>query len=163
MKHIVHPFEFDEYPSSSELNPSDQELLEAARRATATSYAPYSHYHVGAAVKLENGTIVTGSNQENIAFPAGLCAERVALFAAVSKYPGVAIESIAISAKAENFEVPDPVPPCGICRQAIAEYEMKFDRKIRILLSGEKGKVLVIESMELLLPLMFREKGLLQP
>ncbi|MCK9204448.1 MAG: cytidine deaminase [Bacteroidales bacterium] len=163
MKHIVQTIDFQEYLSSAELPGQDRELLETARAATLTSYAPYSHYHVGAAVRLTGGQIVTGSNQENISFPAGLCAERVALFAAVSQFPGIAIEAIAISARADNFDVTEPVPPCGMCRQAIAEYEMKFNKGIRIILGGETGKALVIDNMEQLLPLMFREKGLVKP
>ncbi|MCK9421169.1 MAG: cytidine deaminase [Bacteroidales bacterium] len=163
MKNITHTIDYQEYNSSSELPVPDQELLEAARSAISTSYAPYSHYHVGAAVKLANGVIFSGSNQENMAFPAGLCAERVAIFAAASNSPDVVIEAIAVSAKADNFEVSEPVPPCGMCRQAIVEYEMKFNHHIRIILSGEKGKVMVIEGMDKLLPFMFREMGLVKP
>jgi len=160
MKNITHSFEFQEFGSSAELMVSDQELLESARAATASAYAPYSHYHVGAAVKLANGKVFSGSNQENMAFPAGLCAERVAVFAASSNFPDVAITAIAITAKAETFEVTEPVPPCGMCRQAIVEYEMKFNQNIRIILSGEKGKVLIIDGMNKLLPFMFFEIGL---
>jgi cytidine deaminase len=163
MKIIKHSFEYQVYQSLEELSLPDMELLEKAHAATATAYAPYSRYHVGAAVKLTNGFIIHGSNQENMSFPAGLCAERVAVFAASSQHPGVPIETIAISAKAELFEVSDPVPPCGMCRQAIVEYEMKQGKKIRIILGGEKGRIFVIDGMENLLPLMFHEKGLVKP
>lgn len=163
MKNITQTFDYLEYNSSAELPAPDRELLEVSRTATSTSYAPYSHYHVGAAVRLANGMVFSGSNQENMAFPAGLCAERVAVFAASSNLPDVAIEAIAISAKADNFEVSEPVPPCGMCRQAIVEYEMKFNHHIRVILSGEKGKVLVIDGMDKLLPLMFLAKGLVKP
>jgi len=162
MKHIQQTIAYQEYGPSEELPVADQELLKAARNATHSSYAPYSHYHVGAAVRLANGKIITGSNQENIAFPAGLCAERVAVFAAASAYPDVAIESIAISATADSFQVTEPVTPCGMCRQAIIEYEMKFNTKIRVILSGETGKTLIVDGMETLLPLTFKEKGLVQ-
>jgi len=162
MKHIQQTIVYQEYGPFEELPVADQELLQAARNATHSSYAPYSHYHVGAAVRLANGKTITGANQENIAFPAGLCAERVAVFAAASAYPDVAIESIAISATADSFQVTEPVAPCGMCRQAIIEYEMKFNTKIRVILGGETGKTLIVDGMETLLPLSFKEKGLVQ-
>ncbi|MDP1621441.1 MAG: cytidine deaminase [Bacteroidales bacterium] len=160
MKQITHSFDYQIFDSHLELPVSDQELLEKAKEAIAGSYAPYSHYHVGAAVKLANGQIVTGSNQENMSFPAGLCAERVAVFAAMANFPGVPVDAIAISAVSDDFEVSEPVPPCGICRQAIVEFEMKFNNKIRIILGGKTGKVFVFHGMGNLLPLAFHEKGL---
>ena len=160
MKQITHSFDYQIFDSASELQLSDRELLNQAKEAIAGSYAPYSRYHVGAAVKLANGEVVTGSNQENMAFPAGLCAERVAVFAASSKYPDVPVAAIAISAKSDDFEVSDPVPPCGMCRQAVVEYEMKFSNKIRIILGGQTGKVFIFNGMGSLLPLAFQEKGL---
>lgn len=150
------------YENAGELNPEDAALLTLAREATATSYAPYSRYHVGAAVKLANGTLFKGSNQENISFPAGLCAERVAIFAAMASFPEETVEVVAISATADDFEVDEPVPPCGICRQAMLEYEMKSGKTIRLILGGEKGKVFVIEGVRQLLPLAFMEKGLIK-
>jgi len=149
-----------EYDSIEELPPSDRVLLEHAKKAVDSAYAPYSHYRVGAAVRMGNSKIITGSNQENMAFPSGLCAERVALFAATSANPGIAVEAIAITAKSLQFPVNKPVTPCGSCRQAIIEYEMLSHEKIRIILTGETGKVLIIEGMETLLPLSFREDGL---
>ena len=160
MKQITHSFDYQIFDSASELQLSDRELLNQAKEAIAGSYAPYSRYHVGAAVKLANGEVVTGSNQENMAFPAGLCAERVAVFAASSKFPDVPVAAIAISAKSDDFEVSDPVPPCGMCRQAVVEYEMKFNNKIRIILGGQTGQVFVFPGMGTLLPLAFHEKGL---
>ena len=160
MKTSTCSFEYQVYPSSSELPASDRELLVKAREAVASSHAPYSRYHVGAAVKLANGVIFTGSNQENMAFPAGLCAERVAVFAAVSAFPGVAVAAVAITAVADAFEVDEPVPPCGMCRQAIVEYEMKYGNKIRIILGGQSGEVFIVHGMESLLPLTFHEAGL---
>jgi cytidine deaminase len=149
-----------EYDSADELPATDRELLDRAKNVVDSAYAPYSHYRVGAAVKMRNGNIITGSNQENMAFPSGLCAERVALYAAASANPGVPVEAIAITARSEQFRVDEPVPPCGSCRQAMIEYEMYSHQKIRVILMGEYGKVLVIESMEALLPLSFKEDGL---
>ena len=149
-----------EYDSMEELPAPDRGLLEHAKKAVESAYAPYSHYKVGAAVRMGNGKIITGSNQENMAFPSGLCAERVALFAAAAANPGIAVEAIAITSKSLQFPVEKPVTPCGSCRQAIIEYEMLSHEKIRIILMGETGKVLIIEGMEALLPLSFKEDGL---
>lgn len=152
--------EYEEYSSAQELLPADRELMELARKATATSHAPYSGYHVGAAVRLANGAVVTGSNQENMSFPAALCAERVAVFAAAATYPEVPMATLAITARADSFPVTEPVPPCGMCRQAIVEYEFLYGNKIRILLAGETGRVLLVNGMSSLLPLTFHEPGL---
>jgi cytidine deaminase len=160
MQKITHSFEYQVYNSASELPAPDRELLEQARQAVSSSHAPYSRYHVGAAAMLANGRVFQGSNQENMSFPAGLCAERVAVFAAVSAFPDVPVAAVAITAVADAFEVSEPVPPCGMCRQAIVEYEMKYGNKIRLILGGQSGKVFVIEGMETLLPLSFRETGL---
>jgi len=160
MQLITNSFNYIEYASEAELVNEYRDLLNNARIASISSHAPYSHYHVGAAVQMADGSIITGSNQENMSFPAGICAERVALFAAASKFPEMAIKSIAISAKSDSFPVVEPVPPCGICRQAILEYELKFQNKIQMILAGEKGKVFVIEGIQNLLPLAFVEKGL---
>jgi cytidine deaminase len=145
-----------------ELLPADLELFQFAREAVKTSHAPYSKYHVGAAVRLSNGLIFKGSNQENISFPVGLCAERVAVFSAMAAHPYASIESLAITAVADEFEVSEPVPPCGMCRQAVLEFEMKFNNPIRLILGGHSGKVLIIEGMRNLLPLAFVEKGLVK-
>jgi len=162
MKQITHSFEYDIYDSFHELQLNDRELLEKAREAISGSYAPYSHYHVGAAVRLANGQVITGSNQENMSFPVGLCAERVAVFAAASNFPDVNVDALAITALSDNFEISDPVPPCGMCRQAIVEYEIKFNHRIRIILSGQTGKVFVFNGMGTLLPLAFKEPGLVR-
>ncbi len=160
MKQITHSFDYQIYDSALELPISDRELLDKAKEAISGSYAPYSRYHVGAAVKLANGELVLGSNQENMSFPAGLCAERVAVFAAAANFPDIPVAAVAISARSDDFEVSQPVPPCGMCRQAIVEYEMKFSNKIRIILGGQSGKVFVFHGMGMLLPLAFEEKGL---
>ncbi|MBC7861760.1 MAG: cytidine deaminase, partial [Bacteroidia bacterium] len=121
-----------------------------------TAYAPYSKFYVGAALLLENGEVVTGSNQENAAYPSGLCAERVAIYYAGARFPGVTIKTLVISCKATGIKLNQPVSPCGACRQAIAEYETRQKEKIRIIMSGEVGPLLASEGIENLLPLMFK-------
>lgn len=138
-----------------ELNTDDLELLEAARQATYRSYAPYSHFSVGAAARLANGTIVTGSNQENAAYPSGLCAERTALFYANAQYPDQAIDTLAIAARNERGDfLSAPIPPCGACRQVMLETEQRFQRPMRILLFGTKG-IYEVKDAGSLLPLSF--------
>ena len=117
-----------------ELNEADRELMDAAIDATRRSYSPYSKFSVGAAVRLQSGTIVTGSNQENAAYPSGLCAERTTLFYANSRYPEEAVETLAIAAKNEQGFLESPIPPCGACRQVMLETEERFKRPMRILL-----------------------------
>ena len=148
-----------EYDSANELQPEDQKLIEKARKITENSYAPYSHFHVGAALVLENGKIVTGTNQENAAYPSGLCAERVALFWANSEYPDVAVKAIAIAVKTDKGFLKNPAPPCGSCRQVLLETETRFETPIRIILAGNE-KIQVIENARSLLPINFDEKFL---
>ncbi len=151
---------FEEYDHLEELNPQDRALIEEAIRALEKAYAPYSLYHVGAALLLEDGKIITGNNQENVAYPSGLCAERVAVFYASSQFPDKKIKSIAITAKADNFIIKEPVAPCGACRQVISEYEGKQNEAIRIILKAEEGKILIFKRVEDLLPLMFKAEEL---
>ena len=146
--------------SSDDLLPDDLKLLNSAAESVKSSYSPYSHYRVGAAVLLTNGVIITGSNQENMAFPSGLCAERVALFAAASGHPGTGIRSIAITAQSEDFPVNEPVSPCGACRQAMIEYENNQGQPIRLILGSESGKTILVNSVGDLLPLSFKEEKL---
>lgn len=150
----------EEYKALQSLPEKDQWLLELAGQAMAGSYAPYSAFRVGAAVLLENGELVLGSNQENAAYPSGLCAERVALFQAKSRFPDVAVKSIALTAKADHYEVDHPITPCGACRQVIAEAENRQAGKIRLIMKGETGAILAVDGIENLLPLMFREEKL---
>jgi cytidine deaminase len=152
--------ELEVYKSIKDLILKDAELLVAAKKMVKTAYAPYSEFHVGAAVLLENGEIIAGNNQENAAYPSGLCAERVALFYAGSQYPTIAIKTIAISVKSKNVIISEPLSTCGGCRQVIAEYENKFKKPIRIIMSGEKGQIYIANSIESLLPLMFSKKYL---
>jgi len=147
--------QYEEYLSLDELLAHEKELMEQAIQARASAYAPYSHFEVGAAVRLANGEIITGNNQENVAYPSGLCAERVAIFHAQSKYPDIPIEAIAITAMSEDFTVREPVSPCGSCRQVIAEYENRHRNRIRIIMGGNHGRIRAVNGIENLLPLMF--------
>jgi len=155
MKTIQSSFEYTEYNDIKELPPEDQHLVEESRQQTAFAYAPYSDFYVGAAVLLDNGFIMKGSNQENSAYPSGLCAERVAVFAASAHYPESGIKAIAISARARDFAVTDPVTPCGACRQVMAEYESKQKYPIRVILSSPSGKILMVKKVTDLLPMYF--------
>ena len=140
-----------------ELSAEEQHLVNLAIEATGRSYAPYSNFHVGAAVRLENGVEIIGCNQENAAYPSGLCAERTALFAAGAQYPDVGVEMLAIAARGTDGELQyEPVGPCGSCRQVIVESETRAGHPIRILLYGRKC-VYVIDGIKKLMPLMFSE------
>lgn len=145
------------YPLA-ELPEEESRLMEAAIKATGQSYAPYSKFHVGAAVLLEDGTIVTGSNQENAAYPSGLCAERVALFHAGHQYPDMPVFALAIAAATNGRQV-ESISPCGACRQVLLEAEQRYGKPMKVLLCGTK-EVVVAESAELLLPLCFGAKDL---
>ena len=140
-----------------ELTAEEQHLIELAIEATQRSYAPYSNFHVGAAVRLENGVEVIGCNQENAAYPSGLCAERTALFSAGAQYPDIGVEMLAIAARGTDGELQyEPVGPCGSCRQVIIESETRAKHPIRILLYGRKC-VYVIDGIKQLMPLSFSE------
>jgi len=160
MKKINLTISVMEFDSTDELNQDDRMLLEHAIEAVNSAYAPYSQYYVGAAVLLENGKIFIGNNQENVAYPSGLCAERVAVFAAAANYPDVPVKAVAITARADNFKISAPVTPCGSCRQALAEYERLYKNRIRTILMGETGKILIVESIGDILPLMFHAEEL---
>lgn len=142
-----------------ELSDSDKRLFEAAKEATKRSYAPYSHFNVGAAVLFEDGTIVTGSNQENAAYPSGLCAERTALFHAGSQYPDKAITTLAIAASNSEGFTELPVTPCGACRQVLLETEMRYKRPIRVLMYGTAFVYEILGTKDLL-PLSFTDKSM---
>lgn len=153
-------FFFEIYDSGAELSSEDASLLQEARRATDKSYAPYSQFRVGAAARLLKGGIISGANQENASFPAGLCAERVLLSAVSSVYPGAAIDTIAISY--DNAKGPGlhPISPCGICRQSLQEFEQRVQHPVRLILGGREGKVYVIPKASWLLPLAFTSEEL---
>ena len=137
-----------------ELIEADRTLLQAAMDATKRSYAPYSKFSVGAAARLNNDVIVTGTNQENAAYPSGLCAERTTLFYANSQYPDQAVATLAVAARTERDFLDAPIPPCGACRQVILETEKRFNQPMRILLYG-KEEVYEVKSIRDLLPLSF--------
>ena len=140
----------------SELSENEQQLVENAKSALKTAYAPYSGFFVGSSVLLENGEIINGSNQENVAYPSGLCAERVALFYAGARYPNIKVKTIAVSVLSKNFEVNDVISPCGACRQVMAEYEQKQEEAIKVILHSPTDEVLIANTVEDLLPFMFK-------
>lgn len=142
-----------------ELSKDDQELITVAQQATQNSYAKYSHFCVGAAIRLSDGRIIKGANQENAAFPSGLCAERTAIFAAQANYPQLPIMTLAIAAKNEYGFTGEPVSPCGQCRQVILEMEDRYKQPVRILLYGTKG-VFVLRSVKDLMPLSFVDENM---
>lgn len=143
-----------------ELNAEDQKLVNAAKKACENSYAPYSHFSVGAAVALENGEMVYGSNQENAAYPSGTCAERCTIFYANARYPQTAVNTIAIAAIGTDKKfTATPITPCGACRQVLIETEHRYGKPMRVLLYGEK-ETYVISSCSLLLPFQFNSESL---
>lgn len=148
-------FSYSVYNSKADLSEGDRLLLEHAIKARSNAYAPYSKFHVGAALRLRNGEITIGNNQENASFPSGLCAERVAVFQAGARFPGVVMETLAISAKGKHSENGRPAAPCGNCRQSIHEYEFKQNSPLRIILQNGDGPVYILNSMADLLPLGF--------
>ncbi len=148
----------EEY-KEAELDPQSMELMRRARSASEQAYAPYSEFKVGAAVLLEDGQIVVGNNQENAAYPTGLCAERVALFAASSNHPRSSFLKIAISAQ-KNDQVQVKVTPCGACRQAMMEYQNLQNSPIEVLMEGTKGKIYRADSVDMLLPFKFSRESM---
>ena len=139
----------------SELSSEDKMLLEKAILAREKAYAPYSKFSVGAALLLENGEIVDGNNQENAAYPSGMCAERVAIWKASATFPNVGILKLAIAAKSSTNLVDKPVGPCGACRQTLYEYEFKQNQPFEILFMGEVGEIIKVPSLKSLLPFSF--------
>lgn len=142
------------YKDQGELTGNRPALIEQAREASRKAWAPYSGFRVGAALELENGAIISGNNQENVAYPSGLCAERVALFYASSQYPGVAVKKLAIAAYSGQHFTEKPVYPCGDCRQVLMEHEHRTGKKMEVIMFGEK-EIKVVKSAADLLPLPF--------
>ena len=142
-----------------ELNEQDKALVDLAKQATANSYSPYSHFRVGAAIRLSDDSTIIGANQENAAFPSGLCAERTALFAAQANHPDQSVQTLAIAARNDNGLLDDPVSPCGACRQVILGVEDRYKQPIRILLYGKKGVYSVMSAKDLL-PLSFVDSSM---
>lgn len=155
MKQININATFTVYQTVDELPQDIQILLQHAIEIRKKAYAPYSKFRVGCAVLLNNGKIVLGSNQENAAYPSGLCAERVAVFQAGAIYPEAKIITMAISAASDNNQTMTPIPPCGACRQSISEYEFRQNTPIEIYFMGETGEVYKSDSIKNLLPLTF--------
>ena len=148
-------FELEIYNSLDELPLKEQELMQCAIAASKDAYAPYSKFRVGASVLLANKEIVNGNNQENACYPAGLCAERVAMFYAGAKYPNVTAKMIAITVSSDEIKISKPAAPCGNCRQALSEYEIKQKEPIVLLLMGDGGQVYKCNSIAAILPLGF--------
>lgn len=155
MKNITLTTNIKVYSDRSELPEDIFNLLVTAEEAALKAYAKYSNFKVGAAVLLNNGVIINGNNQENAVYPSGLCAERTALFYASSQYPEVPITKIAVTAINSQKPLKVPVPPCGGCRQALLEYEQKFNQPIEVIMAGETGEIFVVSSVTELLPCTF--------
>ncbi|GGD29158.1 cytidine deaminase [Hyunsoonleella pacifica] len=160
MKEIKQEIVFQVFENVSELPQDVINLVKKAREARTTAYAPYSNFAVGAAILIENGEVVTGSNQENASYPSGLCAERTAIYYAGAKYSGSKILKMVIVAGSLKGETSQPIPPCGACRQSIAEYEVNQNSPIEIYFMGTSGKVLKSNSLKNLLPLIFDKSQL---
>ncbi len=148
-------FEYEEYGSADDLSSEDALLVTEARKATKLAYAPYSNFLVGAYAELNSGEFVVGSNQENASYPVGICAERALLASVAQLFPNEPIKSMAISYHHLNGSSNIPLSPCGMCRQALQEYEGRVHQPIRLLLSGLEGKVLVVKRSSMLLPFSF--------
>ena len=160
MKKIKIEAELEVYEDFLELPQDIQQLMKEAFAARDSAYAPYSEFHVGAALLLSNGEIVKGSNQENAAYPSGLCAERTAIYYAGANFPDEKLEVMAISATGKRKPSTTPIPPCGACRQAIAEYEVKQKQPVVIYFMGASGKVFKSDSLSNLLPFIFTQEYL---
>lgn len=160
MKNEIIPLHFTLFESEAELTANDKELLEKAGEAVHKAYAPYSEFKVGAALRLANGVVIQGNNQENAAYPSGLCAERVALFYASAQYPSIGVDAIAITVNSPNGLLENPIPPCGACRQVMAETENRFHNKMRVIMRGQTGPIMVVNEMSTLLPFTFLDKHL---
>lgn len=160
MKNKTVSLHFTEYKDAQELNALEIELMKKANQAKNKAYAPYSNFSVGAAVLMENGSIYLGNNQENAAYPSGVCAERVAIWSAISSMPEGIIKKVFITASSKKKKVNQPVAPCGSCRQTIAEYESKQNQNIEIYFTGETGSIIRVNSIKDLLPWMFENSML---
>jgi cytidine deaminase len=155
MKENKFEFQYEVYDDIAELKKEDAELLTQARTVTKQAYAPYSNFFVGAVAKLDNGETVSGTNQENASYPVGICAERVLLGNAATLYPGVSVDTLAISYDSKEVPSDHPISPCGMCRQALLEYETRTEKPIRLILAGQNGKVYIVKTVRFLLPFAF--------
>lgn len=155
MKKEQYSFQFEVFNSINNLSKKDANLLQHSRAITKTAYAPYSNFFVGAAALLSNGEIVKGTNQENASYPVGICAERSLLASAAALFPDANIQTMAISYINQKGNSNHPISPCGMCRQALLEHEVRYHHPIKLILSGTEGKVYIIKKSSLLLPLNF--------
>lgn len=153
-------FSVEVYDTAADLPATDAALLAEARQIAEVAYAPYSNFFVGAAARLANGIVVKGTNQENAAYPAGMCAERTLMFAAATAYPGIGIETMAISYDNKNGESNQPISPCGMCRQVLTEFEERTGQSIKLIMGGLNGQVYIVQSAKELLPLTFTSDDL---
>jgi len=160
MKSINLNISFEQYAGIQELSEKDSVLCKLSEQALSTSYSPYSNFKVGTAIRLSSGETILGSNQENLAYPSGLCAERVALFTIGATYPNAVIESMAITAKTDAFEILHPVTSCGGCLQVMAEFERKQNSPIEVIFYCLNGEIMKIPSVKSLLPFAFVEDRL---
>ena len=151
---------FEEYASADELNEADRQLCLEAVHALKTSHSPYSKFRVGVAMRLQSGAILHASNQENVAYPSGLCAERVALFHWGANHANDPIESMAVTAYSDDFPILKPVTSCGACLQVLAEYERKQNRSVRVILHCIQGSTWITTGIESFLPFLFFEDRL---
>ncbi len=160
MEKELHQFHYYRVRERAGMSQDDKALLEAANQAARDAYAPYSKFRVGAAARLVNGHIILGSNQENASYPVGICAERVLLGNAAVQFPGIAIDTIAITYLYADRKSDTPVSPCGMCRQALTEFESRVRHPMRLLLAGEQGDVLMLDNAQVLLPFVFQSQHL---
>lgn len=160
MKELKFEFAYEVYDDISQLTEEDAWLLTEARSVTEQAYAPYSNFHVGAVAILDNGEIVAGTNQENASYPVGICAERVLLGSVATLHPNIPVKSIAISYNSDEIKSDHPISPCGMCRQALLEYETRLKQPIRLILGGMEGKVYIIKTATQLLPFAFTKSEL---
>ncbi len=161
MKENKFEFQYEVYEDISQLSEKDAWLLTEAKTVTEQAYAPYSNFHVGAVAMMENGEVVAGTNQENASYPVGICAERVLLGSVATIHPKVPVSSIAISYNSKEVQSDHPIFPCGMCRQALLEYETRLNKPIRLILGGMEGKVYIIKSASQLLPFAFTSEELI--
>lgn len=151
---------YESYKGLNDLEDEDKDLCIKAEEALGSSYSPYSGFKVGTAIRLADGRVVLGSNQENVAYPSGLCAERVALFAIGSAYPGAIIESMAITAHTSQFKIEKPITSCGGCLQVMAEFELRQKKEIEVIFYCLNGEILKVKGIRSLLPFVFIEDRL---
>ena len=154
-------FNYTVYKNSSELPDGLQQLLVKARDVTEHAYAPYSNFQVGAVARMANSELVIGSNQENASYPVGICAERVLLGSVATLHPKIPIQTIAISYNSDEVKSDHPISPCGMCRQALLEYESRISKPIRLILGGQEGKVYIVRTAGALLPFAFTSNELI--